>query len=372
MIKAILKTDGGSRGNPGVAGLGFVLFSEDNEILMQGGWYLCRATNNVAEYSALIWGLKNARERGVDTIAVYADSELMVKQMKGEYKVKSPDLKPLYMQAKDLFAQFDTASISHVYRESNKEADLMANEAMDAAGPVGYYAVAWEEQVLNLFSEENGAFFGEVKAASSMLDITENASGAMSEGLSSGTVSAHAGASLTPGLKVEPRDVVADKSIERSIESDKNQKEVESMLKNKPYQGPRKLSGETFEASGGHYEMTIKDHFDASHSLPGYDGPCQYLHGHTWDVEATVAGERLDSVGIVYDFKSLKRDLHAILENFDHRHINDAPPFDVINPTAENLARVIFFELEKTFPSGVFLQEIAIWESPIAKVTFRP
>ncbi len=145
-----------------------------------------------------------------------------------------------------------------------------------------------------------------------------------------------------------------------------------SVLRNKPYEGSCKLSGSMYLHEGGHYELTVKDHFDSAHALPGYDGPCQYLHGHTWDVEATLAGPHLDEVGMLYDFKDIKRDLHNILENFDHRCINDVPPFDEINPTAEHLARVIFFELEKTLPAPISLKEVAIWESPLAKVAYRP
>lgn len=332
MRKAVLKTDGGSRGNPGLSGLGFILFDDHEESITQGGWYIKQATNNVAEYSALIWGLKNALAAGITHLDIYADSELMVKQINGAYKVKSEDLKPLYMQAKSILVRFEQVTIAHVYREHNKEADRLANEAMDECAPVGEFLVPWEEPVLNLFGAE--------------------------EDISLPTTASQSQATM---MKIND-----ERGISEPLIKEKN------MEKNLPYTGPCCLSGETFEHAGGHYEMTVKDHFDASHTLNGYDGPCQYLHGHTWDVEATVAGEHLDSVGILYDFKALKHDLHAVLENFDHRHINDAPPFDIINPTAENLARVIFFELEKTFPSGVFLQEIAIWESPAAKVVFRP
>ena len=76
------------------------------------------------------------------------------------------------------------------------------------------------------------------------------------------------------------------------------------------------------------YELTVKSHFDAAHALRGYPGECRKLHGHTWDVEVTVAGETLDDVGIVYDFKSLKDDLNAVLDEYDHAYLNDVPPFD--------------------------------------------
>lgn len=141
--------------------------------------------------------------------------------------------------------------------------------------------------------------------------------------------------------------------------------------KNPLYEGVGKLSGETYLGTAGVYELTVKDHFDAAHALLGYDGPCRFLHGHTWDVEVTLAGDRLDEVGMLYDFKDIKRDLHAILDNFDHHCINDVPPFDQVNPTAEHMARIVFYELSKTLPDHIALKEVAIWESPAAKVVFR-
>jgi 6-pyruvoyltetrahydropterin/6-carboxytetrahydropterin synthase len=76
------------------------------------------------------------------------------------------------------------------------------------------------------------------------------------------------------------------------------------------------------------YELTVTSHFDAAHALRGYPGECRNLHGHTWDVEVTVAGETLDEIGIVYDFKALKDDLSAALADFDHAYLNEIAPFD--------------------------------------------
>ncbi len=143
------------------------------------------------------------------------------------------------------------------------------------------------------------------------------------------------------------------------------------LLRNAPYEGPGRLSGEGFEDEGGSYELAVREHFDAAHMLPGYDGPCQYLHGHTWDVEVVVAGEELDGVGMLYDFKDVKRDLRALLANFDHRCVNDVPPFDRLAPTAEHMARVVFHELAATLPAHLRLKEVSVWESPAAKVTYR-
>ncbi len=120
------------------------------------------------------------------------------------------------------------------------------------------------------------------------------------------------------------------------------------------------------------YELTVKGHFDAAHSLRGYPGECRDLHGHTWDIEATVAGERLDDVDIVYDFKTLKADLQTVLEPFDHAHLNEVVPFTELSPTAENLARVIFEALTAQIGPQVTVKEVAVWESPIARIVYRP
>lgn len=122
----------------------------------------------------------------------------------------------------------------------------------------------------------------------------------------------------------------------------------------------------------GTYHLTVKDHFDAAHHLYGYPGECKNLHGHTWDVEVTVVSPELDEIGIVYDFKSLKADLKAVLSDYDHVLINEVAPFDEISPTAENLARVICERLAETVDPRVHVSEVAVWESPIAKLVYRP
>ncbi len=119
------------------------------------------------------------------------------------------------------------------------------------------------------------------------------------------------------------------------------------------------------------YELTIKDHFDAAHALRDYPGECANLHGHTWDVEVTVCGEDLDGIDIVYDFKQLKADLRGVLEPFDHAYLNEVTPFESLSPTAENLARVVYERMEGVVGSQVTVKEVAVWESPIAKIVYR-
>jgi 6-pyruvoyltetrahydropterin/6-carboxytetrahydropterin synthase len=120
------------------------------------------------------------------------------------------------------------------------------------------------------------------------------------------------------------------------------------------------------------YELTVKGHFDAAHALRGYPGECSALHGHTWDVEVTVSGTSLDEVGIVYDFKTLKDDLQAVLADYDHVLLNDVAPFDEMNATAENLARVVYERLAARIGTGVSVTEVAVWESPVARLVYRP
>jgi 6-pyruvoyltetrahydropterin/6-carboxytetrahydropterin synthase len=120
------------------------------------------------------------------------------------------------------------------------------------------------------------------------------------------------------------------------------------------------------------YVLTVRDHFDAAHSLRGYDGECQRLHGHTWDIEVSVEGTQLDGIGILYDFKTLKDDLRSVVDAYDHQYLNEVVPFDAMNATAENLARVIHERLSAKIDGPVRVTEVAVWESPIARLVYRP
>ena len=123
--------DGGSRGNPGPASYGVVIRDPRGEIVARLKKYIGRTTNNVAEYYGLIAALDYAQSNNIRVLRIESDSELMVKQMRGQYKVKSADLKPLFERAKKMSQTFSAFRMDHVYREQNKEADLLANEAMD-------------------------------------------------------------------------------------------------------------------------------------------------------------------------------------------------------------------------------------------------
>jgi probable phosphoglycerate mutase len=128
---ATANVDGGSRGNPGPAGYG-VHIEQDGEVI-ELKESLGLATNNVAEYNGLLAALRWAASNGISSLHVRADSELMVKQLRGEYRVKNPGLLPLYEEARALVRQIGRVTFEHVRREFNKDADRLANEAMDAA-----------------------------------------------------------------------------------------------------------------------------------------------------------------------------------------------------------------------------------------------
>lgn len=123
--------DGGSRGNPGPAAYGVVIRDPSGAIVAKLKKYIGRATNNVAEYYGLIAALDYAQSHGIRALHVEGDSELLVRQMRGQYKVKSPELRPLFERARKMAQSFQSFRIDHVYRERNAEADALANEALD-------------------------------------------------------------------------------------------------------------------------------------------------------------------------------------------------------------------------------------------------
>ena len=131
-MKAWLWTDGGARGNPGPAAFAYVLEAEDGTVLDARGEAIGVATNNVAEYSALVAGLARAVEAGVRELEVRSDSELMVKQMRGEYRVKNRDLQSLFLDASRAAREIGQVTYVHVRREHNELADRLVNEALDA------------------------------------------------------------------------------------------------------------------------------------------------------------------------------------------------------------------------------------------------
>lgn len=121
------------------------------------------------------------------------------------------------------------------------------------------------------------------------------------------------------------------------------------------------------------YAISIEQHFDAAHFLRGYQGKCEALHGHRFKVVARVSSDRLDNIGMAYDFTELKRHLGEIVARLDHTSLNDIPPFDQINPSSENIATTIYHELQtKLTGAPVVISAIEVWESPQSWVTYTP
>ena len=131
-MKLTVHVDGGSRGNPGPAAIAAVLSDENGELIDSAGAVIGRATNNVAEYRALLFGIERAAALGATDLDLVGDSELIVKQVRGEYKVKDPNMKPLHAAVEAALADFDSWSIRHVKRHLNAEADRLVNESLDA------------------------------------------------------------------------------------------------------------------------------------------------------------------------------------------------------------------------------------------------
>jgi ribonuclease HI len=132
MSRFTVNVDGGARGNPGPAAIGVVLRNGGGEVLAEVGEAIGEATNNVAEYRALLRGIELAAEHGATELELVGDSELVVRQVEGRYKVKNAGMKELYEEAKRALRGFDNWSIRHVRRENNADADRLVNEALDA------------------------------------------------------------------------------------------------------------------------------------------------------------------------------------------------------------------------------------------------
>ena len=133
-VPLVVNVDGGARGNPGPAAIAAVIRDPDGEVVEERTESIGPATNNVAEYRALLLGIERARALGADEIELVGDSELVVKQVRGEYRVKDAALKELYNRVRQKLERFDDWSIRHVRREDNEHADRLVNETLDAAG----------------------------------------------------------------------------------------------------------------------------------------------------------------------------------------------------------------------------------------------
>src|SRR6202047_594357 len=123
------------------------------------------------------------------------------------------------------------------------------------------------------------------------------------------------------------------------------------------------------------YEVSVDETFAAAHNLRGYKGKCENLHGHNYKVRVTLSGQEVDSVGLLYDFVHLKQVIQTVIRSLDHKYLNELPPFDVLNPSAENIARYIYDQAAKQLhqaPNGAEVSSITVWESDVTAATYRP
>jgi 6-pyruvoyltetrahydropterin/6-carboxytetrahydropterin synthase len=123
------------------------------------------------------------------------------------------------------------------------------------------------------------------------------------------------------------------------------------------------------------YEVSVDETFAAAHNLRGYKGKCENLHGHNYKVRVTLAGKEVDSVGLLYDFVHLKQVIQSVIRSLDHKYLNELSPFDVVNPSAENIAKYIYDETAKQLhqaPNGAGVSSITVWETDVTAATYRP
>jgi len=122
------------------------------------------------------------------------------------------------------------------------------------------------------------------------------------------------------------------------------------------------------------FEVTIEETFAAGHALRNYHGKCENVHGHNYRCQVTVEGEQLDSIGLLVDFVELKRVVHSVLDRLDHQWLNEFPPFDVLNPSAENIARYIYEEVSRGLgpKEATRLAFVKLWETDTASAIYRP
>jgi 6-pyruvoyltetrahydropterin/6-carboxytetrahydropterin synthase len=123
------------------------------------------------------------------------------------------------------------------------------------------------------------------------------------------------------------------------------------------------------------FEVSVDETFAAGHALRGYQGKCENVHGHNYRVRVTLAGEQLDSVGLLYDFVQLKQAIRDVIRALDHKFLNDLPPFDTLNPSAENIARYFYEQAARQLPpgaNGARLASVTVWESDTTFATYRP
>ena len=120
------------------------------------------------------------------------------------------------------------------------------------------------------------------------------------------------------------------------------------------------------------FEVAVEHEFSAGHALRGYQGKCENIHGHNYKIQIVVAGEKLDSIGLLMDFKNIRTQIHSTADRLDHQFLNELPPFDEINPSAENLAKYFFEEIQQVYQNGnLNVKSVTVWESNKTWATYH-
>ena len=121
------------------------------------------------------------------------------------------------------------------------------------------------------------------------------------------------------------------------------------------------------------FEVCVEQSFASAHALRNYKGKCENVHGHNWKVQVIIEGEKLDGAGLLIDFIDVKNLMGEVIDRLDHQHLNDIPPFDVVNPSAENIAEYFYQEMSKGLGTApVRIQAVKVWETDIQSATYRP
>ncbi|HTV60755.1 MAG TPA: 6-carboxytetrahydropterin synthase QueD [Verrucomicrobiae bacterium] len=123
------------------------------------------------------------------------------------------------------------------------------------------------------------------------------------------------------------------------------------------------------------FEVSVDDQFAAAHNLRNYHGKCEDLHGHNYKVRVTLAGPEVDATGLLYDFVQVKRAIQGAIRALDHKYLNELPPFDALNPSAENIARYLHERISRVLPpasNGAKVSSVTVWESDLTAATYRP
>lgn len=418
MLHATLHTDGGSKGNPGPAGIGFVLDLDDGR-QFHGGSYIGETSNNIAEYTALAWGLDNALAAGVDEISARADSELMVNQINGTYRIKNEGLKPIFQQVIVRLGRFAKNEVEYIRHEDNKLADDLVDEALEAHATVGDFLRRPETQqsLFDLTSadalvpkpvlpsrvmEEYRAVRAR-EAARAQTPFDENADDGISscdgipsgglddvmipEGLApvgrngdAGTVVSAAASDMVPraGSGDGEHSMAAltlDDAMER-VESCGDPGTDAVPAHDTVFGIPEvpRSQLELARVSGlqGQFVLSVSSGFTAMRLVGDSGSTVPHPQRGTWDVTVSMSKHSIGGDGMVYDAVQLKSDLDTVIDGMEGRLLDDLPVFRTDNPTMENIARTICHTLNVLAPTGYAITSVTVSDKSFASVTFSP